>query len=166
MLCSIPFQIPDLRKKSRRDYVKKRRVDKVEMLQEDIRDDEYLFEDSQLSKREKQEREYKKKVFHLAVEHAKAGELEKVQRYEMPQENQKPAKYDEMELEELGPNYEQKKWEEDKLGYAVMKFGAKDAKDKNKGHTCTCAVNMYILKLILLRLWKLACSLLYMYAVQ
>lgn len=124
--------IPDLRKKSRRDYVQKRRVDKVEMLQEDIRDDEYLFEDSQLSKREKQEREYKKKVFHLAVEHAKAGELEKVQRYEMPQENQKPAKYDEMELEELGPNYEQKKWEEDKLGYAVMRFGAKDAKDKSK----------------------------------
>lgn len=124
--------IPDLRKKSRRDYVKKRRVHKVEMLQEDIRDEEYLFEDSQLSKREKQEREYKRKVFHLAVEHGKAGELEKVQRYEMPQENQKPAKYDEMEVKELGPNYEQKKWEEDKLGYAVMKFGAKDAKDKNK----------------------------------
>lgn len=102
------------------------------MLQEDIRDDEYLFEDSQLSKWEKRDREYKKKVFSLAVEHAKAGELEKVQRYEMPQENQKPAKYDDTTVEELGPNYEQKKWEEDKLGYAVMKFGAKDAKDKNK----------------------------------
>jgi len=136
------FQIPDLRKKSRRDYVKKRRVDKVEMLQEDIRDDEYLFEDSQLSKREKQDREYKKKVFHLAVEHAKAGELEKVQRYEMPQENQKPAKYDDTVVEELGPNYEQKKWEEDKLGYAVMKFGAKDAKEKNKVH-CACFTCSY-----------------------
>ncbi|PFX22231.1 putative pre-mRNA-splicing factor ATP-dependent RNA helicase DHX16 [Stylophora pistillata] len=124
--------VPDLRKKSRRDYVKKRRVDKLEMLQEDILDDEYLFEDAQISKREKQDREYKKKVYHLAVEHAKAGELEKVQRYEMPQENQKPAKYDETTVEELGPNYEQKKWEEDKLGYAVMKFGAKDARDKNK----------------------------------
>lgn len=124
--------IPDLRKKSRRDYVKKRRVDKLETLQEDIRDDEYLFEDAQISKREKHEREYKKKIYHLAAEHAKAGELEKVQRYEMPQENQKPAKYDESAVEELGPNYEQKKWEEDKLGYAVMKFGAKDAKDKNK----------------------------------
>ncbi|XP_068722748.1 pre-mRNA-splicing factor ATP-dependent RNA helicase DHX16-like [Montipora capricornis] len=124
--------IPDLRKKSRREYVKKRRVDKVEMLQEDIRDDEYLFEGTQLTKREKQDREYKKKVYNLALEHAKAGELEKVQRYEMPQENQKPAKYDESTLEELGPNYEQKKWEEDKLDYAVMKFGAKDAKNKNK----------------------------------
>lgn len=131
VLC-ISLQIPDLRKKSRRDYVKKRRVDKLEIIQEDIRDDEYLFEDAQISKREKHEREYKKKIYHLAAEHAKAGELEKVQRYEMPQENQKPAKYDESAVEELGPNYEQKKWEEDKLGYAVMKFGAKDAKDKNK----------------------------------
>lgn len=131
VLC-ISLQIPDLRKKSRRDYVKKRRVDKLEMLQEDIRDDEYLFEDAQISKREKDEQEYKKKIYRLAAEHAKAGELEKVQRYEMPQENQKPAKYDESAVEELGPNYEQKKWEEDKLGYAVMKFGAKDAKDKNK----------------------------------
>ena len=126
------FQIPDLRKKSRRDYVKKRRVDQLEMLQEDIRDDEYLFEDAQLSKREKQNIEYKKKVYSLAVEHAKAGEIEKVQRYEMPQENKKPAKYDDTTVEELGPNYEQKKWEEDKLGYAVMKFGAKDAKQKSK----------------------------------
>ncbi|PFX22246.1 putative pre-mRNA-splicing factor ATP-dependent RNA helicase mog-4 [Stylophora pistillata] len=124
--------VPDLRKKSRRDYVKKRRVDKLEMLKEDILDDEYLFEDAQISKREKQDQEYKKKVYHLAVEHAKAGELEKVQRYEMPQENQKPARYDETTVEELGPNYEQKKWEEDKLGYAVMKFIAKDAWDKNK----------------------------------
>lgn len=102
------------------------------MLQEDILDDEYLFEDAQLSKREKRDKEYKKKVYSLAVEHAKAGELEKVQRYEMPQENKKPAKYDDTTLEELGPNYEQKKWEEDKLGYAVMKFGAKDAKQKSK----------------------------------
>lgn len=125
-------QIPDLRKKSRRDYVKKRRVDQLEMLQEDILDDEYLFENAQLSKREKQDREYKKKVYSLAVEHAKAGELEKVQRYEMPQENKKPAKYDDTTVEELGPNYEQKKWEQDKLDYAVMKFGAKDAKQKSK----------------------------------
>jgi len=44
-------------------------------------------------------------------------------------------------VEELGPNYEQKKWEEDKLGYAVMKFGAKDAKDKNKVLTCMYVIH-------------------------
>ncbi len=51
----------------------------------------------------------------------------------MPKEGTKPSKYDdEVITEELGPNYEQKQWEEDKLGQAKMKFGAKDAKTKNK----------------------------------
>ena len=111
------------------------------MLQEDIIDDEYLFEESQLTKREKQQKDYKKKVFNLALEHAKAGELEKVQRYEMPQENKKPSKYDDPTEGELGPNYEQNKWEEDKLGYAVMKFGSKDAKEKNKVHCISYELN-------------------------
>lgn len=54
-------------------------------------------------------------------------------RYAMPKEGAKPSKYDdEVIIEELGPNYEQKQWEEDKLGQAKMKFGAKDAKSKNK----------------------------------
>lgn len=113
--------------------MKKRRVDKLEMLQEDIADDEYLFEEGLLTKREKQEREYKKKVFSLAKEHDKASEIEKVQRYEMPKERQAPAKYDQIVEEgDIGPNAEQKRWEEDKLGHARMKFGAKDAKQKSK----------------------------------
>ncbi|KAK3746392.1 hypothetical protein QZH41_018203 [Actinostola sp. cb2023] len=124
--------IPDLREQSRREYIKKRRVDKLEMLQEDIQDDEYLFEDTLLSKREKQEKEYKKKVLSYAIEHQQAGELEKVQRYRMPKEKQEPSQYDEIIDEEKGPNYEQKKWEEDKLGYAQMRFGARDAKERNK----------------------------------
>ena len=103
------------------------------MLQEDIADDEYLFEEGLLTSREKRERDYKRKVFSLAKEHDKAGELEKVQRYEMPKDNQAPAKYDQIiEEGDIGPNSEQKKWEEEKLGYARMKFGAKDAKQKNK----------------------------------
>lgn len=54
-------------------------------------------------------------------------------RYAMPTEGAKPSKYDdEIITEELGPNYEQKQWEEEKLGQAKMKFGAKDAKSKNK----------------------------------
>ena len=37
-------KIPELRKKSRIDYLKKRVVDKVEELDDDIRDWDYLFE--------------------------------------------------------------------------------------------------------------------------
>lgn len=102
------------------------------MLQEDIKDDEYLFEETSLSKREKKEREYKKKVLSYALQHQQAGEIEKVERYHMPKEKQEPSQYDEIIDDEKGPNYEQKKWEEDKLGYAQMKFGARDAKERNK----------------------------------
>ena len=33
---------------------------------------------------------------------------------------------------EKGPNYEQKKWEEEHMHAAIMKFGARDAKQKRK----------------------------------
>lgn len=36
--------IPKLRKESRRQYLKKRTVDKVTELEEDLKDDEYLFD--------------------------------------------------------------------------------------------------------------------------
>lgn len=50
------------------------------MLQDDIQDDEYVFGDSNLSKREKKELEYKKTVLNLAKDYKKAGDLEKVDR--------------------------------------------------------------------------------------
>lgn len=113
--------------------MKKRQVDQLDMLRGDIDDDQYLFGEFKLSKREKKELEYKKTVYDLARDYKKAGEMEKVDRYSMPKEGTKPSKYDdEVIIEELGPNYEQKQWEENKLGQAKMKFGAKDAKSKNK----------------------------------
>jgi len=38
-------KIPELRKKSRRDYLKKRRKDKLEELRDDIVDEEFLYND-------------------------------------------------------------------------------------------------------------------------
>lgn len=40
--------------------------------------------------------------------------------------------YLEVDDKEKGPNYEQKKWEEEQMGSAMMRFGAKDAKAKHK----------------------------------
>lgn len=37
--------IPELRKKSRRDYLKKRNVDKLDDLEAELMDEEYLFGD-------------------------------------------------------------------------------------------------------------------------
>ena len=40
--------VPELRKKSRRDYLEKRTVDKMQELQDDIADEEFLFGDGDI----------------------------------------------------------------------------------------------------------------------
>ena len=124
--------LPDLRKESRRKYLAKRKEDKILELKDDIADDEFLFDDSQLTEKEKQERKYKKTVLNLALDHTKASEIEKVQRYVMPEDRKKGEtdSYIEVENKERAPHYEQKKWEEEHLNSATYKFGAKDAKRK------------------------------------
>ncbi|XP_052241879.1 pre-mRNA-splicing factor ATP-dependent RNA helicase DHX16-like isoform X2 [Dreissena polymorpha] len=124
--------IPELRKKSRREYLKKRQVDKLQELEEDIQDEMYLFGDQNLTARERRDLEYKKTVLKLAKEHRSAGDVEKVNRYFIPKEDDKPQdKYFEEEGAK-GPNSEQQKWEELHVGAALMSFGAKDSKEKAK----------------------------------
>ena len=48
--------LPDLRKESRRSYLAKRKVDKLQELELDVMDDEFLFDESSLTEREKVER--------------------------------------------------------------------------------------------------------------
>eukprot|EP00794_Sanderia_malayensis_P005734 gene5734-6435_t len=126
--------IEDLRHKERKEYVKKRKDEKLEELKEDIEDDERLFDDRELTAREKLERQYKKKIYKLAKEYDEAGQVQKVNRYLMPKDDQQLV--DNFEEEEMvnepGGMTEQKRWEEQKLGHAVMHFGAKDAKSKKK----------------------------------
>ncbi|XP_055858285.1 pre-mRNA-splicing factor ATP-dependent RNA helicase DHX16 [Episyrphus balteatus] len=126
--------LPQLRIQSRRKYLEKRKDDKVAELEADIIDDEYLFDESVLSKREKEEREYKKQLLTIAKEHEKARELERVQRYRMPQDMKKGEKEDYVEVDEREklPNFEQKKWEQEQLASAMFQFGAKDAKAKEE----------------------------------
>lgn len=93
-------------------------------------DDEYLFDDEKLTKREKEERQYKKEILTIAKEHEKARELEKIQRYHMPKDIKKGEKgeYIEVDEREKLPHSEQKKWEAEQLQSALYKFGSKDAK--------------------------------------
>ncbi|XP_037041854.1 pre-mRNA-splicing factor ATP-dependent RNA helicase DHX16 [Bradysia coprophila] len=121
--------LPHLRIQSRRKYLEKRKDDKVAELEADIMDDEYLFDNSVLTEREKKDREHKKQLLQIAKEHERARELERVQRYKMPQDIKKGEKeeYYEVDEREKQPNSEQKKWEAEQLASAVFKFGAKDA---------------------------------------
>ncbi|CAG0921614.1 unnamed protein product [Notodromas monacha] len=124
--------IPVLRKESRREYLKKRKAEKLEEMEEDILDDEYLWDETQLTDKEKEERDYKKTVLKLAKEHDAAGSLEKIHRYHLPSEDQQE-KYVEVDDERLRqPNYEQTIWEEEKLARAKMTFGAKDRKPREE----------------------------------
>ena len=81
--------LEELRKQSRRQYLSKRKEDKMLELKDDIADDEFLFDESQLTERERRERNYKKTVLNLATGHKKAAEIEKVQRYVMPEDRKK-----------------------------------------------------------------------------
>ncbi|XP_062978331.1 pre-mRNA-splicing factor ATP-dependent RNA helicase DHX16 [Elgaria multicarinata webbii] len=126
--------IPELRKKSRRDYLAKREKDKIEDLEAEIADEEYLFSEMELTAIERQELEYKRKVRDLAKQYKQAGEQEKMEksnRYYMPEESRNkkiPDRYEEPQTEDhLAPRDEQRRWEEDHIGAAALHFGARDA---------------------------------------
>lgn len=85
---------------------------------------------SRLTKREQDDIEYKKKVLKLAKEHRAAGEIEKIDRYYIPRDDVKPQEKYVEDKTEKGLGSEQARWEEEHLNAALMKFGAKDAKEK------------------------------------
>lgn len=119
-------QFERLRVESRRKYLEKREQDKVAELEADIRDDEYLFKDYELTEREKKNREIQRKLLDLTKEHGKARELERVQRYHMPQDaKDETEEYKEVDEREKMPHYEQRKWEEEQMSSATFRFGAK-----------------------------------------
>ncbi|KAM5263648.1 pre-mRNA-splicing factor ATP-dependent RNA helicase DHX16 isoform 1-T1 [Ctenodactylus gundi] len=124
--------VPELRKKSRREYLAKREKEKLEDLEAELADEEYLFGDVELSRHERRELKYKRKVRDLAREYRAAGEQEKLEatnRYHMPKETRgQPARAVDLVEEESGaPGEEQRRWEEARLGAASLKFGARDA---------------------------------------
>lgn len=85
-----PPQIPELRKKSRWEYLAKRERDKLEDLEAEIVDEEHLFSELELTAAERRELEYKRRVRDLAKDYKRAGEqekLEKSSRYYMPEES-------------------------------------------------------------------------------
>ncbi|XP_072405879.1 pre-mRNA-splicing factor ATP-dependent RNA helicase DHX16 [Chiloscyllium punctatum] len=131
--------IPELRKRSRRDYLGKREQEKLEDLEAEILDDEYLFSATDLSNREKQQLDYKKKVRDLAREYKAAGEQEKQEqsnRYYMPEESRSkkvPDRYEEPKADDKhAPRDEQRRWEEEHMDAALLKFGARDARERNQ----------------------------------
>jgi pre-mRNA-splicing factor ATP-dependent RNA helicase DHX16 len=106
---------------------------KLPELEADLLDDEYLFDGSQLTEKERRDRQFKKKTLSLAEQHQKAGEFEKAQRYIMPKDVKVrsktiPDKYVEVDEREKHPHSERRVWEDDRMAAAQWRFGARNAK--------------------------------------
>lgn len=119
--------LPRLRVESRRKYLVKRKDDKIKELEADIKDDEYLFEEEDLTEKELKDREYRRSVLQLAKEYEKVRDAENVQRYVMPEEGASvDDSYVEVDEREKKRGYEQRKWEEDQMKGTALSFGARD----------------------------------------
>ena len=123
--------VTDLRKKSRRDYLKKREVDQLDALEADVKDEEYLFGEATLTSKERQELKYKKEILQLANSHKKAKDIEKVNRYFVPKDDiglHQDFFEEKLDANDSGFNNESKKWEEDHIKQALINVGAQDKK--------------------------------------
>lgn len=83
------LQLPELRKESRRQYLTKREQEKLEDLEAEIADEEYLFSTQKLTDKERKDLEYKRQIRDLARDYKKAGakeQEERKNRYYMPEE--------------------------------------------------------------------------------
>ncbi|KAK0553492.1 hypothetical protein OC846_000881 [Tilletia horrida] len=77
--------MPDLRDRSRQEYLSKRSVQQLDLLRLEIADEERFFRGLEMTKREKRELEFKKEVLRLAEERQRI-EQEGVGGYAMPED--------------------------------------------------------------------------------
>ncbi|XP_051812945.1 LOW QUALITY PROTEIN: pre-mRNA-splicing factor ATP-dependent RNA helicase DHX16 [Acanthochromis polyacanthus] len=128
--------LPELRKRSRWEYLKKREAEKLEDLEAEIIDEEYLFSTDELTEREKRDLEYKRTLRDLAKDYKRAGakeQEERKNRYYMPEEKRsKEVPQRDLELEETPMELggEQGRWEEERLKTASLSFGAKKEREQ------------------------------------
>ncbi|XP_068034519.1 pre-mRNA-splicing factor ATP-dependent RNA helicase DHX16 isoform X3 [Anomalospiza imberbis] len=130
--------IPELRKRSRREYLAKREREKLEELEQEIQDEELLFGEEALTAPERRELRYKRRLRDLARDYKRAGaqeQLERSSRYHIPEEtrDKKIPEREEAQEEPLAPRDEQRRWEEQLLGAAALRFGARDAARQQRG---------------------------------
>uniref|UniRef100_H2YMB1 RNA helicase n=1 Tax=Ciona savignyi TaxID=51511 RepID=H2YMB1_CIOSA len=129
----------ELRKRSRREYLKMREEMKMQELVDDIKDEEYLFGAEEVTEREKRDLEYKKKVRDVALNYKEIYKNDRRGRYYLPDEKRRkdvPDEYDELDEAPDGHhgNMEHQRWEKTRLNAAVTKYGARDVKPKKDNY--------------------------------
>lgn len=124
--------INKLREKSRYEYLDKREEKKLKLLEDTVRDEKILFNQEELTRREKERTNFNEDILRLAKDRKNASDMLKVQQYRMPQD--KPLDEDEINDREQQPGSEQRRWEEERLNIADMRFGARDRKLEEKNY--------------------------------
>uniref|UniRef100_A0A914RFC2 Uncharacterized protein n=1 Tax=Parascaris equorum TaxID=6256 RepID=A0A914RFC2_PAREQ len=109
--------IPQLREESRKQYLAKRKVDKLAELEKMVQDDQEYFAEEELTAREKADMKYRKEVLEYARQHDQATKSI-------------PTDYVEEDAQEAAKG-DGRRWEDDRLMAAIATYGAKDA-DKVK----------------------------------
>ena len=138
--------IPELRKFSRQEYLKKREVQKLEELKGMIEDEEYLFDGVELTEQEVKDQEYRKKIYKLAMEQVRNVDEILDDRYKMPDSYDEGGKQgadkrfealtawyrDTQDADDTNPFKEQEEWESHQITMSKAQFGALDKKPAGK----------------------------------
>jgi pre-mRNA-splicing factor ATP-dependent RNA helicase DHX16 len=126
-------EMPDLREKSRQEYLKKREEQRLELLQQKIQDEELLFDQEELTFKEKQELELNKQVLKLTKERLQLSE--KIEGYVMPEDyiTEKGTIDSKKQKDLLYGRYkdtivrdEQDSWEQGQIQKSLAKLGTLD----------------------------------------
>ncbi len=131
--------MPNLRERSRQEYLTKRELQQIELLRQEITDDESLFRGMKITKREQRDLDYKKEVLRLAEERMKIDD--KYDGYQLPDDyfteqgkidSKKKAavlyqRYEEGKGEQFVTDIDQ--WEQSQTKNSTFKAGALDKRE-------------------------------------
>ena len=131
--------VPDLRKVSREEYLKKREAQKLEELKDSIEDEKYLFEGVELTEQERRDIEYRREVYELATQQVRDIDSIMEDRYRLPASYDESGKegqdkrfraalerYKDPDADDANPNREQEAWEKHQINKATTRYGAAD----------------------------------------
>lgn len=139
--------VPELRKTSRQEYLKKRELQKLEELKESIQETEYFYEGQDVTEEQRRDLEKRKKVYELAMQQINSINEALEERYSLPTAYDDPNKpkstserlavvkqryKDPTADDDANPFKEQDQWEAHQVKQARAQFGAKDKQSEQK----------------------------------
>ncbi|KAI9105400.1 pre-mRNA splicing factor [Phlyctochytrium arcticum] len=135
--------MPDIRDRSRQEYLKKREEQRLQLLQKRIEDEEFLFHNEKVTKKERKEHELNKQVLEITRERLRLSD--RAEGYQMPedyitekgkldkkkQESVLYARYEDKEEIESFVT-EQEQWEQNQIVKSLAKVGSKSKSKKEE----------------------------------